>query len=111
METFPLTIVTPEALAFEGSVESVDLPGMNGRLGVLAHHAPLIAAIDPGVVTIRAGDGRRFFLIDAGFFEVRDNAATLLTGGSTEVSSIDEGRRLQREAGGVAPRQVPLGRR
>ena len=53
-----LEIVTPERLAYSGEVDSVQLPGSEGELGVLPHHAPLIATLGAGELRIRKGGDR-----------------------------------------------------
>ena len=48
MATFHFDLVSPEKLAFSGEVDQVDIPGVEGDFGVLAGHAPVVAAIRPG---------------------------------------------------------------
>ena len=52
---FQLSILTPEKTVFEGNVEYVEVPGTEGYLGVLAHHAPLVTGIHAGRLTVRVG--------------------------------------------------------
>lgn len=76
---FNLQIVTPEREVFNGPVEMVSLPGMDGSFGVLRNHAPLIAALDAGVVSIFDPDGAEEKLaIGGGFFQVANNQAMIL---------------------------------
>ena len=76
---FELAILTPERAWFEGMVEYVQVPGSEGYLGVLAHHAALVTALAPGSLTVRkpGGDEVRW-QVSGGFFEVSDNRATVL---------------------------------
>ena len=53
--TYELNIVTPEKSVFDGPVSSTTLPGEAGYLGVWAHHAPMVAALIPGVLTVFEG--------------------------------------------------------
>jgi F-type H+-transporting ATPase subunit epsilon len=53
MNTFKLTIRTPEATVLDASVESLVVPGPQGSFGVLAHHAPLVGAVAAGVLRVR----------------------------------------------------------
>jgi F-type H+-transporting ATPase subunit epsilon len=76
--TFQLTIVTPSKTVFKGPVESVVAPGLEGYFGVLAHHAPLIAALGPGTLTVRAGRQETTYEVHEGFMEVSDNKAIVL---------------------------------
>jgi len=74
---FELAILTPERTVFEGTVDYVQVPGSEGYLGVLAHHAALVTALAPGTLTVR-GAGERRWQVSGGFFEVSDNRATVL---------------------------------
>lgn len=61
MTRFQASLVSPESLLFSGEVDQVDLPGMEGDLGVLAGHAPIVVMLPPGIVTAVAGGvGERF---------------------------------------------------
>ncbi len=76
---FELAILTPERTVFEGAVEYVQVPGSEGYLGVLAHHAALVTGLAPGTLTVRpASGGERRWQVSGGFFEVSDNRATVL---------------------------------
>jgi len=76
---FHLAILTPEKTVFEGEVEYVQVPGTEGYLGVLAHHAALVTALAQGQLTVRVpgGDETRW-PVSGGFFEVSNNRATVL---------------------------------
>ena len=76
---FELAILTPERAVFEGTVEYVQVPGSEGYLGVLAHHAALITAMAPGTLTVRKpGGAEERWSVSGGFFEVGENRATVL---------------------------------
>jgi F-type H+-transporting ATPase subunit epsilon len=76
---FELAILTPERTVFEGGVEYVEVPGTEGYLGVLAHHAALVTALAGGTLTVRkpGGDEVRW-RVSGGFFQVAENRATVL---------------------------------
>ena len=77
--TFHLSVLTPERSVFEGDVEYVEVPGAEGCLGVLAHHAALVTALASGALTVRLAGGRSSKLeLSGGFFEVSNNRATVL---------------------------------
>ena len=77
--TFSLQIVTPEREVYSSQVESVSLPGMESSFGVLRNHAPLIAALEAGVVRIVDAELKETDLaIGGGFFQVAQNVAILL---------------------------------
>jgi F-type H+-transporting ATPase subunit epsilon len=76
---FQLSILTPDRPVFEGEVEYVQVPGTEGYLGVLAHHAALVTALMPGTLTYRLPGGKDEKLeVTGGFFEVSNNQATVL---------------------------------
>ena len=76
---FTLAILTPEKTVFEGQVEYVEVPGTEGYLGVLAHHAALVTALASGTLTMRkVGGAEEKLAVSGGFFEVSNNQATVL---------------------------------
>ena len=97
MATFPFELASPARLVFSGEVEQVDVPGAEGDFGVLAGHAPLIAALRPGILTIRGGGGgaKRLFIRD-GFAEVNSSGLTVLAEFAAPVEEFDAGE-LQKE--------------
>jgi F-type H+-transporting ATPase subunit epsilon len=79
MATFQLSILTPERTVFEGPVEYVEVPGTEGYLGVLAHHAALVTGMAPGRLTVRREGGAvETWQVSGGFFEVSNNQASVL---------------------------------
>ncbi len=96
MATFTLSIVTPEHILFEEEVESIVVPGAQGYLGVLAHHAPLITPIAPGRLTVRKSSATDIIMaISGGFFEVSHNKATVLADAVEYADEIDIERAKQ----------------
>jgi F-type H+-transporting ATPase subunit epsilon len=90
MPTFNMAIYTPEGEVFNGSVESLDAPGRDGRFGVLAHHAPMIIALRRGIVKAN-GDGKTaFFVTGEGVLEISDGNVTILA--DTAVTAEDQGK-------------------
>ncbi len=88
--TYSLSIVTPEREIFQAPVESAQMPGMVGSFGVLANHAPLVAALNPGLVRITDADGRELRLfVGGGFFQVSNNQAQLLADSAEFASEIN----------------------
>ena len=84
-----LEIVTPERLAFSGSVDSVQLPGSEGELGVLPHHAPLIATLGTGELRIRHGGSDESFAVFGGFVQVLPDKVVVLAESADLASEID----------------------
>ena len=77
--TFLLRLVTPQKLLLEAEVSALQVPGSEGYLGVLAHHAPLITALQEGKLTVKDPAGRETaYHVTGGFLEVSDNRATVL---------------------------------
>jgi len=96
MATFPFELASPARLVFSGSVDQVDVPGAEGDFGVLAGHAPLIAALRPGILTIREGGGAKRLYVRDGFAEVNAAGLTVLAEFAVPVEELDSGE-LQKE--------------
>ena len=87
---FQLSIVTPEKVVFEGQVVSLLVPGMEGYLGVLSNHAPLITALQPGRIEFQDDQDKiQIFSVSGGFVEVSGNRATLLADTAEHCEEID----------------------
>ena len=78
MATFHFDLVSPEKLAFSGEVDQVDIPGVEGDFGVLAGHAPVVAAIRPGILTVTSAARSQKIIVLGGFAEVSDKGLTVL---------------------------------
>jgi F-type H+-transporting ATPase subunit epsilon len=89
MPTFQLNLVSPEKLLFAGQVDQVDLSGMEGDFGVLAGHAPIVAALRPGIVTATIGANREKFVVYGGLAEVASKELTVLADLATTVEDLD----------------------
>ena len=84
-----LEIVTPEKLAFEDEVDSVVLPGSQGELGVLPHHAPLVSTLGVGELRIRKGANEEAFAIAGGFLQVLPDKVVVMAETADMASEID----------------------
>src|SRR6476469_19232 len=84
-----LEIVTPERLAYSDTVDSVQLPGVEGELGVLPHHAPLISMLGVGELRIRKGGQEESFAIAGGFLQVRPDKVVVMAETADLASEID----------------------
>jgi F-type H+-transporting ATPase subunit epsilon len=80
MNEFVLTIVTQDKKLFEGKVVSARVPAAGGDLGVLANHAPLLAALRQGVIRLRKKSGEAITvpIADRGFLKVAKNEAAIV---------------------------------
>ncbi|OIQ72692.1 ATP synthase epsilon chain [mine drainage metagenome] len=89
MATFHFDLVSPEKLAFSGDVDQVDIPGLEGDFGVLAGHAPVVAAVRPGIVTVTTGGTKQKIIVLGGLAEVSDKGLTLLADVATSLDELD----------------------
>jgi F-type H+-transporting ATPase subunit epsilon len=78
MAIFQAQILTPNGSLFEGEVTGVQMPGVLGSFEVKANHAPIVSALEKGMVLIRKPDGDVTYSISGGFVEVNKNKLTLL---------------------------------
>jgi F-type H+-transporting ATPase subunit epsilon len=85
-----LEIVTPEAKAFSGEVEMVVLPGVEGELGVLPMHVPLMTQLLPGEVRILQDGKQTELVVGNGFVEVSQTHVSILTDMAMSDTEIDE---------------------
>ena len=89
MATFHFDLVSPEKLAFSGEVDQVDVPGVEGDFGVLAGHAPVVAAIRPGILTVSSGGTKQKIIVLGGLAEVSDKGLTVLADVATSIDELD----------------------
>ena len=112
-----LEIVTPEKRAFTGDVDEVIVPGSEGELGILPHHAPLISTLGQGVLRLKSGGQEQEFAIFGGFLQVRPDRVVVLAETADMASEIDLERaeRARREAekvleGALEPADLEIAR-
>ena len=84
-----LEIVTPEKLAYQDEVDSVVLPGSEGELGVLPHHAPLVSTLGAGELRLRKGGTEESFAIVGGFLQVLPDKVVVMAETADMASEID----------------------
>lgn len=84
-----LEIVTPERLVYSDSVESVQLPGVEGELGVLPHHTPLVSMLGLGELRIRKNGEVETFAIAGGFLQVRPDKVVVMAEMADMAAEID----------------------
>ncbi|SHH85114.1 F0F1 ATP synthase subunit epsilon [Bradyrhizobium erythrophlei] len=89
MSTFKANLVSPEKLLFSDEVDQVDLPGLEGDFGVLAGHAPIVSALRPGIVVIRAADTQQGFVVLGGLAEFSKEELTILADAASTVEDFD----------------------
>lgn len=89
MATFHFELVSPEKLLFSGEVEQVDVPGSEGDFGVFADHAPVVAILKPGVLTVYHGGAAEKIAVLGGFAEVSPKGLTVLADVAASVEDLD----------------------
>jgi F-type H+-transporting ATPase subunit epsilon len=90
MATLKLEIVTPEAKIFSQDVEIVYVPGVDGELGILPKHIPLMTMIKPGELKVTSNGHDTYMAVGEGFVEVTGESVTVLTDMAIEEQAIDE---------------------
>jgi F-type H+-transporting ATPase subunit epsilon len=90
--TLKLEIVTPEAKTYSEDVEMVTLPAVEGEMGVLPQHVPLMTQIVPGEVIARK-DGHDYFLaVGEGFVEITAERVAIMTDMAIRAENVDEAK-------------------
>lgn len=117
MKTFHVEIVTPTDVKFEGELRQLVVMGVMGQMGILAHHAPLLAMLQPGMLSYTDATGKVVRMAaGAGFVQVAENKAVCLVDFAEAASEVDVaaarasaeevGRKLQASAATPAEREV-----
>ncbi len=89
MATLKLEIITAERLVFSDDVNTVVAPGIEGELGILPHHAPLITMLKPGELLIRRDGEEIYMSVSGGFLEIRPNKVIILADACERAEEID----------------------
>ena len=82
-------LITPDKIVWDAVAEELILPSSSGQLGILTDHAPLLTAIDIGVMRLKSDAGWISIVLMEGFAEVENNNVTILCNGAQEGSTID----------------------
>jgi F-type H+-transporting ATPase subunit epsilon len=90
MATLHLEIVTPEARTFSGEAQMVTVPGVEGDLGILPDHMPLMTQVNPGELRITTAKGDQYLAIGSGFLEVLPDRVSVMTDMAVPEAEIDE---------------------
>ncbi|MGA8013596.1 MAG: F0F1 ATP synthase subunit epsilon [Candidatus Acidiferrales bacterium] len=88
-ESIELQIVTPERHVLQETVQSVEIPGKEGYLGILPGHAPLITELGIGILAYRKGDENHFVTVIHGYAEVLPDRVIVLAELSERAEEID----------------------
>ncbi len=91
-KTLQLDVVTPARTLLSGEVESLVAPAVEGYLGVLPNHAPMIVALVPGIFKYRQDNATHELAIGGGLMEIAHNKVTLLADTAEKPEEIDDER-------------------
>jgi F-type H+-transporting ATPase subunit epsilon len=90
---FQVEVVTPDGVVYQGDVQSLQLPGTDGSFGILARHAPLLAALEVGVAKVVDPSGTaQMWALGEGFVEVSRQSTKILTDFADEGGGVDRQR-------------------
>ncbi|CDN15136.1 ATP synthase epsilon chain [Richelia intracellularis] len=90
--TLTVRVISPDQTIWDATAEEVILPSTTGQLGVLSGHAPMLTALDTGVMRVRAEKSQKDWTpiaLMGGFAEVEENELTILVNGAERGDSID----------------------
>jgi len=92
MSSIKLDIVTAERVVFSEDVDMVVAPGVEGTLGILPHHAPLMTMLQPGELRVKKGGDEVSLVVSGGFLEVRPDRVIILADTAERAEEIDIAR-------------------
>jgi F-type H+-transporting ATPase subunit epsilon len=73
-----VSVISPEAIVYQGTTDSVVAPAFDGEVGILTDHAPMMTLLGKGVLRLGTSGGQRFN-VDGGFLQVVDNTVRVVT--------------------------------
>jgi len=88
-------IVSQDRMVFEGDADIVIVPGTLGEMGILPGHAPLLSALEMGVIRVKIGQEEEVFTVTGGFIEVQPDIVTIMADAAENVEEIDVDRAQQ----------------
>lgn len=87
-----VVIVTGDHAVYDGVADRVIAPCVTGQIGILAHHAPLLASLEPGELVVGTGQQEERYAVGGGFVEVRDDQVIVLADTAEAAEEIDVAR-------------------
>ncbi len=87
-----LEVVNPYEVFFEGRIERIVIPTLDGQYGIMPGHAPLVIAVTPGIATFEVDGEKKTFALSEGFAEVGQHVVVLVCNAAEWPSEIDEER-------------------
>ena len=109
MATFGLELVTAERMVYSDDVDMVIAWGLEGQLGILPHHAPLMTMLQPGELIIKKENEETYMAVSGGFLEVRPDKVIILADACERAEEIDLARaeEAKRRAGEIMEAPSP----
>ncbi len=114
--TLTVRVVAPDKTVWDSDAEEVILPSTTGQLGILSGHAPMLTALDTGVMRVRPGKEWVSIALMGGFAEIQENRITVLVNGAEKGDKIDKEvartayteaeARLEKSANGTLQEQI-----
>ncbi|MBW1614050.1 MAG: F0F1 ATP synthase subunit epsilon [Deltaproteobacteria bacterium] len=92
MATFRLELVTAERMVYSDDVDMVIAWGLEGQLGILPHHAPLMTMLQPGELIVKKDNKETYMAVSGGFLEVRPDKVIVLADACERAEEIDRTR-------------------
>jgi F-type H+-transporting ATPase subunit epsilon len=74
-----VSVISPEAVLFEGTTDSLVAPAYDGEIGILTGHAPMMTLLGKGLLRVGSGGAERRFTVEGGFLQVVDNQVRVIT--------------------------------
>ena len=97
MASYNLSILTPDGKVYEGAVTSLTAPGLSGSFGILANHAPMIAATVLGAFKVCDDSGEQYFATGPGVLEVNQGNVIFLADSAVKVADQDAAKERSRQ--------------
>ncbi|MBD2312781.1 F0F1 ATP synthase subunit epsilon [Desertifilum sp. FACHB-1129] len=88
--TLTVRVIAPDKTVWDSQAEEVILPSTTGQLGILSGHAPLLTALDTGVMQVRPGKEWQAVALMGGFAEIENDEVTILVNGAERGDKIDK---------------------
>jgi F-type H+-transporting ATPase subunit epsilon len=85
-------IISQDRIVFQGDADIVVLPGTDGEMGILPHHAPLLTTLKYGIIKVRSQGQETIFTVAGGIAEVQPDVVTILADAAENVEEIDISR-------------------
>src|SRR5262245_7369994 len=111
MAAIAVDILTPERRVLQVQADSVVVPAVDGELGILHNHTPLVAELQPGEIRLRTGNDTQYFAVSGGFVQVQNNQGTVMAEPAEMAHEIDVERARQAAEQAKAALRAPAAAR